>query len=98
MSLAEEPAIAPTLLSDVPYSWTLFTVQPPDFAVDTLIDVGSVTLGEGVGKACSGNGLVAIAAEPVIANSGVMGCTLAVSQVNCRQPRPNVCWTLASRE
>ena len=98
MSLGEEPAIAPTLLSFVPYSWTLSTVQPPDFTVDTLFDVGSVTPGEGVGQVCSGSALVATAGEPVIANSRVMGCTLAVSQVNCRQPRPKVCWMLASSE
>src|SRR5262249_15353641 len=43
----------------------------------------------GVGKLGSGCATVASGDEPVIANSGAIGCTFAVSHVFCRQPRPN---------
>ena len=91
--------MAPTLLSDMPSSWVLSTVQPPALVVALVIDVGSGgSPGVGVGQVCSGWGVVAIALEPVTANIAVSGFTFLVSQVNCRQPRPKLCWMVLSRE
>ena len=73
-SVGDEPAMAPTLLSEVPSSWVFWTVQPPALGEAVVIDVGSGGLnGVGVGQTSSGSGVVAIALEPVTANSAVSG-------------------------
>jgi len=86
-------------LSEVPSSWVRCTVQPPALGAALVIDRGSGGRpGVGVGQISSGRGLVAIAFEPVIASSLPIGWTCLVSQVNCRQPRPKVCWMVLSSE
>src|SRR5215471_18598402 len=98
MSDGDEPAIAPRLLSLVPARAAGWTVQPPALAVLVVIDVGSAGVGVGVAIFGSGSGLVAMAVEPVAANSADIGCTLAVSQACPTQPRPNVCSIVLSSE
>jgi len=67
--------------------------------VAVVIDVGSGgSPGVGVGQTSSGSGVVAIAWEPVIANSGARGLTCLVSQVNPMQPRPRACSMLLSSD
>jgi len=99
MSLADEPAMAPTLLSPVPSSPVRCTVQPPALVVAFVEETGSAGApGVGVGQFSSGTGRVAIGVEPVTATSGVSGFTFLVSQVNRRQPRPKLCWMVLSSE
>jgi hypothetical protein len=99
MSVGDEPAMAPTLLSEVPSNWIFCTVQPPALGVAFVADVGSSgSPGVGVGQVRSGRAVVAMALAPVTANIGVTGFTCLVSQVNCRQPRPKLCWMLLSSE
>src|SRR5215831_6561112 len=91
MSDGDEPAIAPRLLSLVPARAAGWTVHPPALAVLVVIDVGSAGVGVGVAIFGTGNGVVAMAFEPVTANSADIGCTFAVSQACPTQPRPSPC-------
>ena len=46
----------------------------------------------------TGSGLVAMACEPVTANSADIGCTFVVSQACPMQPRPSPCSIVLSSE
>src|SRR5262249_56059642 len=84
------------LLSLVPRAGARWTVHPAPLEVLVVYLTGSFGAGVGVAISGTGRGVNAEAAEPVTANSGVSGLTVAVSQVCCRQGRPKLRWIVRS--
>jgi hypothetical protein len=68
--------------------------------VGVLLVVPFVSMGVGVGVGRLGSGCSTVASgdDPVMAKSGDIGCTFAVSHVFCRQPIPNEFWIVCSSE
>src|SRR5215472_14550586 len=89
---------APRLLSLVPSAGARWTVHPPPLEVSVVYRTGSFGVGESAAMLGTGSGVNRNAAEPVTANSGVSGLTVAVSQVCCRQGRPKLRWIVCSSE
>src|SRR5262249_47592956 len=95
---AETADTAPKLLSLVPRAGARWTVPPARLAVLVVYLTGSVGVGDSAAMSGSRRGLNRMAAEPVTANRGVSGLTVAVSQVFCRQGRPKLRWMVCSSE